>query len=386
MKRLLLPLLAVALMLTGCSHHAQVENQAFMLVMGLDRTADGQIEMTVQIPRISGNSQSADGGEGGNGSSNYALMTVTGTNYEEALERLDWVSPRDLNPAQLKLVVISRDLAESVGCPALINHISQTERLFTATRVAVCEGSAKEFVSAIQPTVGTRLSTDISAMFDHYIGRGFIPRSRLADLYYLMNSVYSDPMACYAVLEPAAMSGGEAGGEAQPAAALSGDLATLSAEFESDIATRYLGAAVFSGGQMRGVLDGAQTICANLLLNELDSFFYNVDEASVELIPEGSIKLSVDMRSDPMRLSVKGKLALSAEELPVDKDGLIRSLTTDIEDTIRAAQRMGVEPFGFAEAAARQFSTVEDWVRYDWTRRYPNALIDVDLSLTASDT
>ena len=383
-KLVLLPLLAAVLILSGCSHHAQVENQAFLLVMGLDRTADGQIEMSVQIPRIAGNSDSADGAGSSNGSANYAQMSVTGASYEEALERLDWVSPRDLNPAQLKLVVISRDLAESDECPTLINHISQTERLFTATRVAVCEGSAKEFVSSIKPTVGTRLSTDISAMFDHYIGRGFIPRSRLADLYYLMNSVYSDPMTSYAVLEPKALSEAESG--AQPASALAGDLKSLSSSFESDIATRYLGAAVFSGGRMRGVLDGEQTICANLLLNELDSFFYNVREASVELIPEGQIKLSVDTQSNPIRLRVKGKLSLSAEELPVDEEELIRSLRSDIENTIRAAQRMGVEPFGFAEAAARHFSTIEDWVNYGWKRRYLDAQVEVDISLTPSDS
>ena len=384
MKKLVIaPLIAAVLLLSGCSHHAQVENQAFLLVMGLDRMTDGQIEMCAQIPRIAGNSQSADGEQGGGGSANYAMMSVTGASYEEALERLDWISPRDLNPAQLKLVVISRDLAESADCPTLINHISQTERLFTATRVVVCEGSAKDFVSAIQPTVGTRLSTDISAMFEHYIGRGFIPRSRLADLYYLMNSVYSDPMTSYAILEPSAQPKED---EAQAASALSGNLSALSSQFESDVPTRYLGAAVFSGGRMRGVLNGEQTICANLMLNELKSFYYNVAEASVELIPEGSIQLSVDLDSEPARLKVKGKLSLSAEELPVDENSLTRHLIDDIEDTIRAAQRMGVEPFGFSEIAARCFSTVEDWVNYNWKQRYLNAQVEVDVSVAYSDS
>ena len=381
-KLCILPLLAALLLLSGCSHHAQVENQAFLLVMGLDRTEDGQIEMCAQIPRIAGNSQSAEGDQGSNGSSNYAMMSVTGASYEEALERLDWISPRDLNPAQLKLVVISRDLAESDVCPNLINHISQTERLFTATRVVVCEGSAKDFVSSIQPTVGTRLSTDISAMFEHYIGRGFIPRSRLADLYYLMNSVYSDPMTSYALLEPSAKSDDS---EAQPASALSGSPASLSQQFDSDIPTRYLGAAVFSGGKMRGVLDGEQTICANLLLNELNSFYYNVDEASVELIPEGAMKLSVDVSGEQARLIVKGKFSLSAEELPLDQAALVQHLRADIEQTILAAQRMGVDPFGFAEAAAKHFSTIEDWVNYNWKLHYPYAQVEVDISLTTSD-
>ena len=62
MKKIrILPLLAALLLLGGCSHHAQVENQAFLLVMGLDRAEDGGIEMCAQIPRIAGNSQSADG-------------------------------------------------------------------------------------------------------------------------------------------------------------------------------------------------------------------------------------------------------------------------------------------------------------------------------------
>ena len=383
MKKIrILPLLAALLLLGGCSHHAQVENQAFLLVMGLDRAEDGGIEMCAQIPRIAGNSQSADGEQGSGGSANYAMMSATGASYEEALERLDWISPRDLNPAQLKLVVISRDLAESADCPTLINHISQTERLFTATRVVICEGCAKDFVSAIQPTVGTRLSTDISAMFDHYIGRGFIPRSRLADMYYLMNSIYSDPMTSYAVLDPSAE---VEQNEAKPASALAGDISSLSRQFDSDIPTRYLGAAVFSGGRMRGVLDGEQTICANLLLNELDSFYYNEAEASVEMIPEGRFKLTVDVDSEPVRLRVKGKLSLSGEELPVNEESLIEHLRADIEDTIRAAQRMGVEPFGFAEAAARHFITIEDWVNYNWKWRYSFAEVDVDISLCSSD-
>ena len=337
--------------------------------------------MSAQIPRISGNAQ--DSADGSGGGSSYAQMSVTGANYEEALERLDWIAPRHLNPAQLKLVVLSREMAESADCPELIDRLARTERLFTATRVVVCEGSAKEFVSAIQPTVGTRLSTDISALFEHCIGRGFTPRSRLADLYYLMNSVYGDPMIGYAVLGPK-MTPEEEGGQggAQPASALSGELMDLSDEFESDIPMRFIGAALFKDGCMCGVLDGEQTLCANLLLNDLDSFYYSFDDLTVELIPEGSIRLSVDTDSEPATLRVRGKLSLAAEEMEIDEEALMERLNGDIAAAIRATQRLGAEPFGFAEAAARHFATLEDWVRYGWREHYPQARVEVDVELT----
>ena len=375
-------LLALAL-LSGCSNHAQVEHQAFLLVMGLDRAEGGGIEMSAQIPRISGNSQESADGEGN--SSGYAQMSVTGSNYEEALERLDWISPRDLNPAQLKLVVLSRDLAESEDCPELIERLARTERLFTATRVVVCEGRAKDFVSTIRPTVGTRLSTDISALFEHCIGRGFTPRSRLADLYYLQNSVYCDPMVGYAVIGPQMQSGGEQSDAAQPASALSAELMELSERFESDIPMRFIGAALFRDGRMCGVLDGAQTLCANLLQNEMDSFYYNFDDVSVELIPEGSIRLRVDADGDAVALRVRGRLSLAAEEMDIDEEALLDHLNADVKAAIRATQALGVDIFGFAEAAAKRFGTIEDWVNYDWRRRYPGAELDVRLELMTSN-
>lgn len=384
MKKLLSLLLLCALALTGCTQHSQVENQAFLLVLGLDRTPDGQLEMSAQIPRISGNSQESADGSGS--TSSYAQMSVTGASYEEALERLDWIAPRDLNPAQLKLVVLSRDLAESEGCPALIDHLARTERLFTATRVVVCEGSAKEFVSAIRPTVGTRLSTDISALFEHCIGRGFTPRSRLADLFYLMNSVYCDPMIGYAVLglqrEKAESS--PAGG-AQPASALTDELTDLADEYESDIPMRFIGSALFKDGRMCGMLDGDQTICANLLQNELDSFYYSFDNMSVELIPEGLMHLRVDVDAEPVRMTVRGTLSLAAEELRIDREALTRRINEDIASVVRESQRLGVDSFGFAEAAARHFATLDDWIAFDWRSRYPEAELAVDVKLARTD-
>lgn len=372
-------LLAAAFLLSGCSLSTQLEDQAYVLVMGLDRTQDGQIELSTQIPKISGSM----GESGSSGKAeNYMQISVKANNFEGALEMLDWASPRNINLAQMKLIVLSRALASEKNTGDLIANIAQTERLFTATKVAVCEGTAKDFVAAIQPFIGTRISTDIEAMFSHYNNRGYVPESSLADLYYQTESVYSDPMVTYALLDQAAL---KKENEDQKASTFARNIEKLSTSYESEIPTRYLGAAVFSEGRMQGILSGEETILANLLRNESESFRYESGGQSLEFVPTRPVYLDVDTNADPVRIRVNMVLSYAAQEKIPDENVLKASLLHDLETMIQHTQRMHVEPFGFAERAARNFLTISDWVDFDWKNRYPDAKIEIRLRFAQSD-
>lgn len=375
-------LLAMISLLTGCSLASQVEDQAYVLVMGLDRKADGQLEMTVQIPKISGGA--GESTSGGGGSENYMQLSLTANDFEGALEKLDWASPRNVNLAQMKLIVFSRELAEEESGGELIANIAQTERLFTATKVAVCEGSAKEFVSAIKPYIGTRISTDIEAMFDHYNDHGFVPESSLADLYYQTESVYSDPMVTYALLDQKAAQE-QKKQQAQPVSAFTKAVQEVSDSLESDIPTRYLGAALFSDGRMKGVLNGNQTILANLLRNELDSFRYESGGQSLEFVPTRPVHISVDTAAIPVKITVKIALSFAAQEKIPDESRLRDQLISDLNDVFELTRRTGVEPFGFAERAARNFLTISQWDDFDWESKYRDAEIEIMLRFAQSD-
>lgn len=379
---LLLSLCVVLLtpMLSACSQSAQVENQAFVLVMGLDRTDDGQIEICVQLPRISGGGSSTDNKGGGNSQDNYIRLSVTGENFQTALERLRWAVPRNLDLAQMKLIIISKALASEDDFRELIRQIAQTERLFTAARVTVCEGNTRDFVEAIQPTIGTRLSTDINSMFEHYIDVGYIPSARLAELYYQTESFYSDPMVSYAMLHSDSNQEQSTADNSKPAVALSGTPQNVSEDCDSSIPNRYLGAAVFSEGKLCGILDGQQTLYTNLLRNELNTFHYVLDGQSVAIAPATSIILGVDTSSSPVRLTVWGHLAVAAHDRITDEEALIASLESDIRDTIQAAQQMGADPFGFAERAARKFLTLNDWIAFNWREKFSQAEVIINIS------
>ena len=374
---LFLLLTVLALLLSGCTDSHQVENQAFVIVLGVDRGESGALRLTVQLPKIS-NGQDTGGESGSGGSSGkYFPLSVEAQDYEHALERLSWAVPRDMNLSQIKMIAISEDLAREEGCRELLFDIAKTERLFTAAELVVCEGSAKDFVSALTPLLGTRLSTDIESTLDHYLGLGIIPDASLANLNYLNHSVYSDPLTAYALLEK---------DKAVPtASALSGSLDEISNSFESEFPTRYLGAAIFVDGRLQGIFSGDQAILTNLITDTLHSFRYICSGESLEFSPIGNTDIAVDTSAEPVRIRLKIRLAISMQQdMPPDAE-IIETLTRDMHKVIAYAQELGAEPFGFANAAARNFLTLKEWQAYDWRSHFRDAEIEIKLSVSHAD-
>lgn len=383
-KRIILLLtLFICLSFSACSQASQVENHAYVLIMGLDQTQDGQIKMTVKVPKISSNTSENENASSAN--SNYIKFAVVANNYEACLEKLDWASPRDLNLSQIKLIVLSRQLAESSQCRAIVKNIAQTERLYTATKVTVCDGNAAEFVSAIEPKIGMRMSMDINAMFEHYVDSGYVPESSLAELFYQTESIYSDPMVSFALLENSQDVQAQQSAAQKSASALSGDVFSVSKSYDSDILTRFLGACVFVDGEMKGVLSGTESIIAGLMRNEVEVFHYECDEQNITIVPARPVYVKVDTSASPLHIKIDAKLSVAAQENLPNMDKLRTSLTDDIYSTIEAARKMGAEPFGFAEQAAKNFLTMEDWRTYNWKQKFADAEIEIDLSFAHSD-
>lgn len=375
-------LAVLPLLMSGCADARQVENQAYVIAMGIDRTADGGIGISAQIPKISGSKNSESGG-GGKSSGDYLPISAEADSYATALEKLNWSIPRELNLSQVKIIVISKSLAEEEDFRSLIADVSSTKHIFSAASVAVYDGSAKEFVSALSPTLGTRLSVDIQSTVEHYQKLGILPECSLANLNYYTHSQYSDPMAGFVGLSGKQ----QKEQEAQPAAVLgasSGKSAESSSE--SDIKTKYQGAAVFAGGSFAGVLTGDEAIMANLLSNALDSFRYVYDGNTLELTPVGRCRCRVDTDSEQAKIHISLKLSLSGQEQAPELEGLQESLRRDIMSVISRAQDMGAEPFGFAETAARNFLTQEKWRDYNWRERFRHAQIEIKLRVANAET
>ena len=397
-KRLAALFLLCALLLSGCSESNEVENLAYVLILGLDLMDDGQIRVCAQIPKITGK----DDASNGSGDGSELVFSAEGDSFPEAMSRLEWIVPRRLDLSQLQLVIVSEKMARSDRFAAAATSMMDAYRLYTAARLAVCAGEAKAFVEQETMLIGSRISTELTAMFENYTDSGYIPDVQFADVYYKTQSVYSDPVAIYAAQSEADESAKE---DAPAWAAVDSDAVQNTTSAQPDVAdspsvqpalprdadtasaaspqaNRFLGAAVFVGGRMAGRLDGPQTLFCNLLSGKKQTFNMTADDQSLSLSTQGRPSVSVDVSAEPLRIDVKLRVALLPDSEITDAEAVQKALTRELMETVSACKRMGAEPFQFAEIAARSFSTLERWRAYDWRARWLESEVNVEVEVT----
>lgn len=395
-KRIAALFLLCALLLSGCSESNEVENLAYALILGLDLTDDGQIRVCAQIPKITGKDDASDG----SGDGSELVFSAEGDSFPEALSRLEWIVPRRLDLSQLQLVIVSEKLARSDRFAAAATSMMDAYRLYTAARLAVCAGEAKAFVEQETMLIGSRIATELTAMFENYTDSGYIPDVQFADVYYRTQSVYSDPVAIYASQGEA----DEGAKEDAPAWAAIDSAAAQNTAVPTDIsaasvqpvlprdadtdsaaspqANRFLGAAVFVDGRMVGRLDGPQTLFCNLLSGRKQAFYMTADGQSLSLSTQGKPSVSIDVSAEPLRIDVKLRVALLPDSEVTDAEAARKALTRELMETVSACKDMGAEPFQFAEIAARSFPTLERWQAYDWRAHWLESEVNIEVEVT----
>lgn len=371
-------LLLSLLLLSGCSELNQLENLGYGVVLGMDINEQNQIVLTIQIPKITG---SSDDSSGGTSDAGPLVFTAKGSSFEEALNMLQWAVPRKLSLTQLQLIVASEKLAASEAFPRILNAVMRTNKVYTAARFAVCEGSAQAFIQAENQSIGAHIFTELEAMFEDYTENGFIPDVTFADLYYKTCSVYSDPLAIYAVSDPEGMLKQPDDQESKPASAMITPSDPETDYVKTQQANRFLGAAVFHGGRMVGRLTGDQVIYCKLLRGNQQTFPYTKSGHTLYLTRIGYPRVKIDTSENPVKISVRIRLSVLPGSENADLSGLEQDLESHLQNTINVCKAMKAEPFQFAETAARRFPTLAEWRDFHWIDKFIASQTEVDVHL-----
>ena len=332
---------ALCVMLGGCSLSGDPENQAYALAMGLDRAEDGQLALTVRVPA---DGQSEESGNGVDTDS-YITFSALGRDFQQALDAVKRLVPREINLGHLLLIAVSEEIAREEAFGELASQVAETPHLYANARLIVCRGSAGDFIDLQALTMGTRLSVEIGASMEHYEREGFIPVSTLADFCAVGNSVYSDPFAAMAEADPSSPTG-----------------------------ERCVGAALFDDqNALTMALDEAQTRLFCLIAGSGKHYAHTWRGASIPLTALRRPRLRVSFVDGAPSLYVDLRLSIQGTRRPDDLSDLEEELAEKLEDLITVCQRGGLDPFGFGERAASRFLTLQRWQNYGWKARYATA-------------
>jgi spore germination protein KC len=136
----------IVLLQTGCWNAREINELAFVLSIGLDKTDDG-FKVTAQIAKPATFSKSPTGGGTTEREKPFWVVSGTGKTIFEAIRSMASISPRRIFWAHIKVIIISERLAKE-STLEILDFFSRNPELRLRTLVAVTPGEAVKLYEA----------------------------------------------------------------------------------------------------------------------------------------------------------------------------------------------------------------------------------------------
>ncbi|MHB1627335.1 MAG: Ger(x)C family spore germination protein [Bacilli bacterium] len=390
-------------LLSGCYDRAELEEQAFTVILGVDRATGRQVQATARVAvpsKLSGSGGATSGG--GDYRSGTSVVAATGRNLNEALLMMNTGIERTINLSHLSGVIFGKSLAREGLLPQFRTLVRYRE--FRRTLYAfVADASAADIFQSDRPVLESSATRLIEDLHDSSRRTGYAPSVQVHEFMGELETPNEDPvLPILSENRQAAREGGKSSRSARQTRggrARKDRLPTDAGQINriGGNPVECVGAAIFRGDRMVCALSGEETRLLQLLTGALKRTTYTIAS------PTGQKGyLSVHMRdAEPMHVLVKlsgRRPSLRIEqvfeaELVGDQTdasfadahnrelletrmarSLSRSETALIKKLYRKYQ---VDPFRFFRYARGQFSTYDDMMRYDWHRRLPRVAVRV---------
>lgn len=354
MKRFLCLFLPVFL-LSGCASTYRIENQAHAVSMGID-IDNGMMNVTVQVPNLGAAAQK-DGGQEG---SSYQIYSAQADNFEKAYNILQSSLPQQLNLTHLKTIVFSKEFAESQYFSGTISTFMNVFLVTGSANVIVTEKSAKTLIENQKPHIGIRLSITIPAMLSYHAENGYIPVCTLSNLYAGMKGRFSTALCALAD------TAGENDSGTDP-------FMPGSIPREGENKNEYMGAAIFDREKMVSVFNGYEMQLCYFLMGESNRIADFASPYPMRLSTRKKRDVMIDIDGGKVTVEVNMYLDVAAIDGQADLEAIEKLLERDLRAVVEKCKKLGVEPFGFSESAARKFKDNESFDAFDWLSEFRNA-------------
>ena len=382
-----------AFTLTGCFDRAELEEQAFLVTLGVDRVRSNvtTVMARVAVPsKLSGTSGgSAPSGGGGNGT---PVVSATGRNMNEALLLMNSGIERSINLSHLSAVVFGEQAAKSGLLPYLRTLVRYREFRRTLY-VFVTKGDAARVFDKDEPQLETSLTRNVEDLNAQSQRTGLAPSTQVHQFLGRLEAPNSDPVAPILALNE------QVAAETKKTAGSASHLQGRRVSYRSGEIDRAggnpvecVGTAVFRHDRMVGLLDGRETRYLRLLDQSISRLL-------VVLPMKGGAPLVLDVRyARPLQValtlgprpvlrihqSFEAELVGDQSAVPLDsgaqrarvEQALVHYLVAGEQRVIRKAfVRYGADPFGFFAYARGDFPDYGSMERYDWHAALKNTRV-----------
>lgn len=376
--------------LAGCGDRQELERQAFVVAIGLDKgEKDHLVDVTFQIANSQVNtSQVAEAQK----EPPSDIVTVAAPDLLSAKELVQTSHSRQITFSHLQTVIVGEKLAREDLFRHMIGSAIIDPEMRREALLIISKEEARKFIHANKPTMETRPHKYYEFMENRWRHTGYVPLSNLNVLFQRNKEELF--LGVYATAER------DEEEKTDEDAYLAGDVPQKSGD-----PVQMIGSAVFQDRIMIGTLNGEETRISlllrrkNLTKSMIASFPDPVNEdyrISVRLMQNGNTKIKVNTNQKPPKIHAEVPIKLQILSNPglVDytvhekrQDALKRSVKKEMEQAsgslIKKMQnKFKGEPFVWYAEARKNFWTMKQFEEYKWEKQFQHAKVDVQYHVT----
>ncbi len=400
-----LVLLLITLLFSGCYDSQEIDDYAYITLMGIEKGVSDNLRLTFQVPQFS-EMAGAGGGGGSNGQEEEKTekenFSIESSSVLSAVAAVNANIPKILNFLHLKAIVISEELAQSGDLAEYVLPLLRYRQIRGNTNIIICKGSAQEFVRTAKPYLGSLVTETLEELIERSRYTGFYPDLTLGLLSDQIKSPYSQLMGIYGAInkgENFEENGPEySGGYKIPNDFYAGDTPRKGGQ-----ELELLGTAIFDGDKMVGKLTGFESQLVHLVRGDLKRSVFTIPDPNspgniipIEIKEFESPKIKINTKDEKpqidLKLSMEGDITSIQSRINYEhfdyiiEDTFEKYLEENIQKTFIKGQALNVDVFRFGNQAARNFLTIPEWENYKWLEKVKEATLNVKVNFTVRRT
>ncbi|EGD48501.1 germination protein, Ger(x)C family [Ruminiclostridium papyrosolvens DSM 2782] len=405
-SKVIVLLITFVYILTGCTTDSKnIDDQAYAIMVGIDKGVDNKIRLTVQFPTYKGGGNGSSSGGGGGNSDEKEHGLVDGTvvvsiecaTVLEGINLLNTSTSRHISLVHCKAMIFSEQLAQE-GINFYLSDFARFRETRRIANIGVCRGKAEEYIMENKTLIGDNIFKSIELSFSQSKNSGLFPMMGFTNFYKSTISPYSQAYSIYMGINNF-KNLQNSDKEKNPPLKTHENYYPGDVPKKGNLKQEMIGTAIFNGDKLVGTLNAEETRYFLMVVNEFRHGILTIEDKRhpgmaipFDLRPgrKPDIKVSFD-KSTPIidvNLNIEADIVGIQSGMHYESTDRIKELSDLLKDTIeggvsktikRVQKQMGTDIFGFGYYAASKFITINDLEKYNWLSHFIDAKINVSV-------
>ncbi|MDI6605226.1 MAG: Ger(x)C family spore germination protein [Thermoanaerobacteraceae bacterium] len=197
MKRLLILLIIILMLVTGCWDKREINELGFVQGIGIDKTKNGMVNLTIQVvkPSVLAGAGGIGGGGGGAAGKPYEVYDSKGVDFANAYANFNTELSRKLFLQQNEIIFLSEKYAKS-GIYGALDFITRNPELRRTSYLVVVSGGSLDDLMKISKGIERYPYKEVLGMIQNQINTSCTYVSDINDFIETLEAEKKQPMVC----------------------------------------------------------------------------------------------------------------------------------------------------------------------------------------------